>query len=249
MDIGLVIVGDEVLSGRRRDAHLPKVVEMLTSRGLVLSWVTILGDDKALLDSTYARTFAGNDLVFSTGGIGATPDDMTRESVARVLGTTVERHPEGKLILEDAAEKRNRPVTDNYLRLIEFPVGANLIPNPINRIPGFSVNHHHFVPGFPEMAWPMIEWVLDTHYSHLVNNQYQEKAVMVSHQFESAMIPILEEIEREHPAVKVFCLPITSEDFPKNEIGVKGHASDVKLAFDHLRQILKDHNYQWERIN
>lgn len=249
MNIGLIIVGDEVLSGRRKDAHLPKVIELLSARGLLLSWVKIIGDDKVLLDETYQRSLASSDLVFSTGGIGATPDDMTRESVARALGVAVERHPEGRRLLEGFARQSNRTLTDHQYRLIEFPAGSRIIPNPVNQIPGFTVNHHHFVPGFPEMAWPMIEWVLDTHYRHLSENPYQERAVMVHYQYESAMIPLLESINEKFPSVKVFCLPIMSDAYPKNEVGLKGHPSEVKPAFAYLREMLKDNGYEWERLD
>ena len=249
MKIGLIIVGDEVLSGRRTDAHLPKVIEMLKARNLLLSWVTVMGDSKDILDETYRRTLASDDLVFSTGGIGATPDDMTRESVARALGVPVERHPEGKLIIEEFMRQRNRTPSEERYRLIEFPRGARLIPNPVNTIPGFSVNHHHFVPGFPEMAWPMIEWVLDNHYAHLSENPYQERAVLVINQYESAMIPLLELTEQEHPRIKVFCLPMMDSEYPKNEIGVKGHPLDVKPAFEFLRRLLNEKEYEWQRLD
>ena len=249
MRIGLIIVGDEILSGRRADKHLPKVVEMLTQRGLVLGWSRVIGDDSQLLIDTYRDTFAGNDLVFSTGGIGGTPDDLTREAVAAALGSNTERHPEGVEILKAFCSNTDRPLTEERYRMVTFPKGATLIPNPINTIPGFSIGNHHFVPGFPQMAWPMMEWVLDNKYPHLVNNQYDEQAVMVLNTYESAIIPIMEKLVANHPNIKTFSLPIIHEEVPKIEFGVKGNKIDVKAAMQDLKDGLKEIGSEWLRID
>ena len=247
--IGLIIVGDEILSGRRVDLHLPRVIEMLGKRGLLLSWVKIVGDDKAVLDETLRQSFASGDIVFSTGGIGATPDDMTREAAARALGVPVVRHPEGAKILEKFAQARGRTLADHQYKLVEFPEGAELIDNPINTIPGFSVRDHHFVPGFPEMAWAMIEWVLDNRYSHLNDQNYKEVAILIKGQYESAMAPLMEDIEAKHMDVKTFCLPSMKGDVPVNEIGLKGEGDKVDLAFEDLKALVAANAYQWEPID
>ena len=245
---GLIIVGDEILSGRRIDQHLPRVIAMLGERGLLLSWVKIIGDDKAVLDDTLKQSFASGDIVFSTGGIGATPDDMTREAAARALGIAVERHPEGAKILEKFASDRGRTLAEHQYKLVEFPAGAELIHNPVNTIPGFSIRDHHFVPGFPEMAWAMIEWVLDNRYPHLHNRSYKETAILIKGQYESEMGPLMETIETKHPEVKTFCLPSMKESIPVNEIGLKGDAAKVDLAFADLKDIVKSKAYQWEAV-
>ncbi|MCE2910031.1 MAG: competence/damage-inducible protein A, partial [Burkholderiaceae bacterium] len=183
MNIGLIIVGDEILSGKRADKHLAKVIELLAARGLALSWARYAGDDRARLTADLRDAFAGGELVFSCGGIGATPDDHTRQCAAAALGVELALHPEARaLILErmaDVAREQGQPFEperpDNVHRLNMgvFPAGCSIIPNPYNKIPGFSCpapggrGAVHFVPGFPVMAWPMIEWVLDTHYAHL----------------------------------------------------------------------------------
>ncbi|MFQ6687306.1 molybdopterin-binding protein, partial [Bordetella pertussis] len=83
--IGLIIVGDEILSGRRQDKHFSKVVELLGARGLKLSWAELLPDDRATLAAVLRRSFASGDIVFSCGGIGGTPDDHTRQAAAEAL--------------------------------------------------------------------------------------------------------------------------------------------------------------------
>jgi molybdopterin-biosynthesis enzyme MoeA-like protein len=157
---GAIIIGDEILSGKRQDKHFAKIAELLGARGLRLSWVEYLGDDRERLAATFKRTMAAGDVVFSCGGIGNTPDDHTRQAVAAALGVDLALHPAGfeELKVRFAGEE----ITDKRKLLVTFPAGVKIIPNPFNRIPGFMANDHYFVPGFPQMAHPMIEWALDT---------------------------------------------------------------------------------------
>jgi molybdopterin-biosynthesis enzyme MoeA-like protein len=249
MAFGLIIIGDEILSGKRSDKHLPKVIELLAERGLMLSWVEIVGDDPARITALLARTFAGSDVVFSCGGIGATPDDHTRQCAAAALGVPVALHPQGRLlvqerILETAREAGleadlNTPDNLHRLKMAEFPAGSELIPNPYNRIPGFSVGRHldgmhHFVPGFPVMAWPMIAWVLDTHYRALFHREpYAERALLVFEQAESVLTPLMEGLLSRYPGVRVFSLPSVGDATTRRhiELGVKGDPVQVASAF------------------
>ena len=240
MNIGLIIVGDEILSGKRQDKHLAKVIELLSARGLALSWARYVGDDRPRITQDLRDAFTGSDVVFSCGGIGATPDDHTLQCAAAALGVPLELHPEAKtLILErmrDVAAEQGLPFeperADNLHRLNMgvFPVGASLIPNPYNKIPGFSVGHVHFVPGFPVMAWPMIEWVLDQRYAHLHGGaRTVERSVIVFGAMEASLTPLMEDIEARFPGIKVFSLP--SVDHPEwgrhIELGVKGTVDPV----------------------
>src|SRR6476661_10320334 len=189
-DIGLVIVGDEILSGKRTDKHMPKVIELLGARCLQLAWADYVGDDPQRITATLRRAFDSQAIVFSCGGIGATPDDHTRQCAARALGVELELHPQAEALIrermQDTAKEQGVPYepdrADNVHRLNMgvFPQGARIIPNPYNKIPGFSVHDVHFVPGFPVMAWPMMEWVLDTVYPHLQRQTaWMEKSVIV----------------------------------------------------------------------
>jgi molybdopterin-biosynthesis enzyme MoeA-like protein len=244
MAFGLIIIGDEILSGRRSDKHLPKVIELLGERGLRLAWAEIVGDDPARITALLKRTLAGPDIVFSCGGIGATPDDHTRQCAAAALGQPLALHPEGKLLVQEriretAREAGKEPDLDapenlQRLRMAEFPAGASLIPNPYNRIPGFSVDRHHFVPGFPVMAWPMIAWVLDTQYSALFHREaHAERALLVYEQAEAALTPLMEKLEARYPGVNVFSLPSVGDEKTRRhiELGVKGDPALVEPAF------------------
>ena len=247
MNIGLIIVGDEILSGKRQDKHLVKVIELLSARGLALSWARYVGDDRPRITAALGDAFASGDLVFSCGGIGATPDDHTRQCAAAALGVELALHPEAAQLIRDrirdqAAEQgvpHDPERADNLHRLNMgvFPVGASVIPNPFNRIAGFNVAHVHFVPGFPVMAWPMIEWVLDHRYAHLHGGARSvERSVIVFGAMEATLTPLMEEVEAGHPGVKVFSLP--SVDHPEYgrhiELGVKGSRDPVE-AYRALR--------------
>jgi len=118
-----------------------------------------------------------------------------------------------------------------------FPAGSRIIPNPYNTIPGFSCGHVHFVPGFPVMAWPMIEWVLDQRYAHLNGGaRTLERSVIVYGAMEASLTPLMEDVEVRFPGVRVFSLP--SMDHPQwgrhIELGVKGRG-DPAEAYAALR--------------
>lgn len=245
--LGLVIVGDEILSGKRTDKHLPKVIELLAARGLQLSYADYVGDDPARITSTLQRAFASGDVVFSTGGIGATPDDHTRQCAAKALGLPLALHPRAEALIrermQDTAREQGVPYEpthpDNIHRLNMgmFPQSAQIIPNPYNKIPGFSMGHVHFVPGFPVMAWPMVEWVLDQYYTPWFQQAaWVEKSVIVFGSMEATLTPLMEALERQFEGVKVFSLP--SVDHPEYgrhiELGVKGTPELVAFAYPAL---------------
>jgi molybdopterin-biosynthesis enzyme MoeA-like protein len=253
MNFGLIIVGDEILSGKRQDKHLPKVIELLSERGLALSWARYVGDDRARITEALRQAFEGGEVVFCCGGIGATPDDHTRQSAAAALGRPLVLHQQAKaLILERMREvaleqgqpfEPDRPDNLHRLNMGVFPEGATLIPNPYNKIAGFSVAEVHFVPGFPVMAHPMIEWLLDGRYRHLHGIHAQtERSLIVMGAMEASLTPLMEAVEHANPRVRVFSLP--SVDHPQwgrhIELGVKGPGPDVDVAFTQLRQGLAD---------
>jgi molybdopterin-biosynthesis enzyme MoeA-like protein len=234
---GAFIIGDELLVGKREDKHLGFLIRALAKRGLRLGWAHYLGDDPARLTDALKRSFASTDVVFSFGGIGATPDDHTRQCAAAALGRPLALHPEAER--EIRARFPGQEVTPQRLAMGEFPQGAGIIPNPVNRIPGFSVADHHFVPGFPQMAWPMVEWVLDTRYRDRFDSQkWAEASMLVYEAGESQLIAAMQVVESEYKGVKVFSLPSMGLDGSRIhvELGVRGDPAQVPSAMDALRR-------------
>jgi molybdopterin-biosynthesis enzyme MoeA-like protein len=254
---GLIIIGDEIMSGKRQDKHMPKVIELMNERGLTLSWAEYVGDSPERITATLKRAFESADVVFSCGGIGATPDDHTRQCAGKALGVPLALHPEAKLLIQErmqdtakeqgVAYEPDRPDNIHRLNMGTFPAGADIIRNPYNKIPGFSCRGTgdgtvHFLPGFPVMAWPMIASVLDAQYSaYFRQNAYVEKSVIVLGAMEATLTPLMEGIEAAHPGVKVFSLP--SVDHPQwgrhIELGVKGEPEQADAAYINLREGLK----------
>jgi len=252
-NFGLIIVGDEILSGKRQDKHMAKVIALLAERGLALAWARYVGDDRAQITTALQHAFACGDIVFSCGGIGATPDDHTRQCAAAALGRPLVLHPEAEQLIrermQDVAREQGTPYEpdrpDNLHRLNmgTFPQGAAIIANPYNKIPGFSVGDVHFVPGFPVMAHPMIAALLDGPYRHLHGSHVQaERSVIVMGAMEATLTPLMEAIEARFAGTKVFSLP--SVDHPQwgrhIELGVKGRPESTAPAFAALLDGLRD---------
>ena len=262
MNFGIIIIGDEILSGRRQDQHLTKTIALMGARGLQLAYAHYVGDAPDRITAALEQAFASGDVVFSFGGIGATPDDHTRQCAAAAWRRPLQLHPQAQALIRERMEDMARAAgtqfdpdrDDNKHRfnMGVFPQGAQIIPNPYNKIPGFrcvpcddsastNVAAVHFLPGFPVMAWPMLEWVLDTYYTaSFAPGSWQEHSVIVPGAMEAALTPLMERIEQQH-AVKVFSLP--SVDHPEYgrhiELGVKGVPTVAEVAFADMLQALQ----------
>ncbi len=258
MAIGLIIIGDEILSGKYIDKHFSGVIKLLARRGLQLSWARYLGDEPTHITAVLKETYGTGDIVFCCGGIGSTPDDYTRACAAEAFGKPLVMHPDARAEIEkrirEVAEDPEHPdysLQDNIRRLQmgEFPEGAVTIPNPVNHFPGFSFGTHYFVPGFPQMAHPMIEWALDTYHKDLFHIAEQfELVVNVPGAMEAMMTPLMEKITADFPLVKLFSLPhigsICSDNYV--EVGVKGLKENLQPAFCALLKGLTDLGVRYE---
>ena len=247
--IGAIIIGDEITLGRREDRHFPKLIELLRARGLVLDWALHIGDNRPRLTEALARSLASDDIVFSFGGIGNTPDDHTRQAAAAAAGVELVLHADAAREIRARFAERQMELSDVQLAMGEFPQGSRIIPNPYNRIPGFSLGRHHFVPGFPQMAWPMVEWVLDNEYRecfHAVPTA--EAAILVWKGVEGTVIKLMRRIEADYPAVKAFSLPfLGSEEVQRHiELGVRGAPEQVPAAMQALRRGVEELGYTYD---
>lgn len=242
---GLYIIGDEILSGKRQDAHLSKTIEILKVRGLQLAWAEYLADDPKRLVESFKRSFASSDVVFSCGGIGATPDDFTRQAAAEALHLPIERHAGAVAELEAQFGEAAYP---KRVLMADFPKGAGLIPNPVNRVAGFSLHQHYFMPGFPQMAHPMMEWILDTHYPHLFHrNVITESSILVMNAGESQLLDLMNAMTAKYPTLKLFSLPKLDQR-RTIELGMKGEKKLVEEAMQEIKNHLNHTEYCWTEI-
>jgi molybdopterin-biosynthesis enzyme MoeA-like protein len=242
---GIYIIGDEILSGKRQDAHLSFVIQALKTRGLQLAWANYLGDIPEQITASLKASMARGDIVFSFGGIGATPDDFTRQCAANAAAVPIERHAGA---VADIEAQYGDSAYPKRVLMADFPQGATLIPNPVNRVAGFSINQHYFMPGFPEMSHPMLEWVLDTYYAQFFHQQdYIEASILVMDAGESKLIDLMQYILAKYPDLKLFSLP-KLDARRTTEVGVKGTAKLVEAAMDDIRQAVTALNFPWEEI-
>ncbi|MFN4263017.1 MAG: competence/damage-inducible protein A [Thioalkalivibrionaceae bacterium] len=247
LPIGLVVIGDEILSGKRRDRHFAALLELCVERNLGIDFVRYVGDDFDELTQTFretlswverARASGAVPTVLSFGGIGATPDDRTRPALAAAGGVALERQPEAVRLLEIRFGADAYPVR---IRMAEMPLGASIVPNPVNQVPGVAYRDHFLVPGFPNMAQPMCAWVLDQRLAavdpRLRPQRMVERRLWVRVP-ESLLVPALEVIDTHHPDIRLSSLPTHRHGEPTVELGVRGTESSVAAAFDALCKAL-----------
>ena len=247
MNFGAIIIGDEILSGKRVDAHFDKIVSLFAARGLRLSWAEFLGDERSRIAATLKRTFASGDVVFCFGGIGNTPDDHSRQAAAEALAVDLVLHPDAE---REIRARFGDDVNEVRLLLGTFPRGVDIVPNPFNRIAGFSVKHHYFLPGFPQMAHPMAEWALDTFYSSFFNRQPMvDKAFLLTGPmaYESALLDLMERVVADYPALRLFSLPSVGDDGQRRhlELGVEGEVTLVDHAMEEIRLDVEKRGIAW----
>ncbi|MGH8455769.1 MAG: competence/damage-inducible protein A [Stenotrophobium sp.] len=236
MAIGLFVIGDEILSGKRQDKHLSKVIELLAAHGMALNWAQMLGDDEMQIARAIRASHARGDVVLSCGGIGATPDDRTRQGAARAFGQPVVRHTEAEALI---AAQYGEKAFPNRVLMADFPEGAELIPNPVNRVAGFFLCGHYFVPGFPEMAWPMLEWVLDTQLRHLhvAEPPVEFSLRTLGSSAEGDLLELMEDVLARFPGITLSSLPGRGDaQRPRHiEFGIKGPRAIAAPAFGWFR--------------
>ncbi len=243
MQLGVLIIGDEILSGRREDKHLSYCIKFLQQKKLQLDWVRMCGDDACLLTRQFREIQACGDLCFSFGGIGATPDDLTRQCMAEAHAVPLLRHPTAQAAIERQFGDAAFP---HRVRMANLPRGSSIIPNPVNRIPGFSLGHIHCLPGFPQMAWPMMRWVLDERYRRLLLERPVEFALTVYDAHESDLLDWMDAFVKQHPELKIFSLPRLLEHGGREiELGIKGERRAARAALQELHNMLKKNGYRY----
>jgi molybdopterin-biosynthesis enzyme MoeA-like protein len=227
--LGLLIIGHEILDGRRQDAHFATALRLLAEHRLQLLYACILPDDPGVITGQLGWAMQQPEPFFCCGGIGATPDDLTRQCAAEAAKVPLACHAEGLAILH---ERFGPDLSPGRRRLVEFPVGATLIPNPVNQVPGFSIANGHFMPGFPDMAAGMMQWVLATYY--VPGEPRLHRALLLQGTPESEICELMEQFNARHPAVTLSSLPLATNGKRDIHLGVSGTRIDVEAAFPQL---------------
>jgi len=241
----LIIIGDELLNARRKDKHLENTIELLSERGLALHRSIIIGDDPELIVETLQYLNNDENIVFSFGGIGATPDDYTRQNAAMAFDVSLKVHDQGRKILEEKFGEETYP---HRINMVTFPAGSRLIPNAYNNIPGFSYRDFHFVPGFPQMAKPMVQWVLDNCYHDLKpETKLDRKSIRVYGKGEGSLVNLMNDVLTQYPGAKLSCLPRI--DLEKNyvELSLLAEPEVCEQAMDFIIDSLRNLGAEWKK--
>jgi molybdopterin-biosynthesis enzyme MoeA-like protein len=249
---GAIIIGDEIIRGKRQDKHFSKVIEVLAMRGLHLDWSLYIADDRQRLIETLRHTLKSTDVVFSFGGIGVTPDDHTRQAVAAAADVPLQLNKEAEAEIRTRFVEMGRELMPQHLLFAELPLGSRIVPNPYNRMPGFSLGDHHFFPGFPEMAWPMLEWVLDNYYRERFHRIVEtEQAILVWEGSESVLLDMMQRIAAKYLQATLFSLPSLGHENrrPHIELGLRGDPKQVAAAMAEIRSEVSRLGYEWEDIH
>ena len=225
-----IVIGDEQLSGKRKDKHLPHMIDTLAARGLQLAGCHIVGDDMEALAMQLLHSRQYDMPVVCFGGIGATPDDNTRAAAAKAFDLALTRHPEAARLIEQQFGAEAYP---KRILMADLPERSILIPNPYNNIPGFSITQHYFLPGFPQMAWPMLDWLLESYYGDVAGVHLFERSLRIYQVRESDLIDLMELLKKDYPAAKIFSLPHLGES-PYIEMGFRGSVAEVEQAYKAL---------------
>jgi len=237
-EIHLVIIGDEILSGKREDKHFKKALDVTKQNNYVIKSVSYLPDCEHEIQSKIENL--KDKIVFCFGGIGATPDDHTRSSAAKAHQKALKRHTDAAKLIEDKFGKEAYP---KRILMADLPDGSELIPNEINMIPGFYINKKFFMPGFPEMAWPMMEWVFKNKLPQSNKIEF-DRSIIIPDIAESLLIDLMNQIENDFPLVKMYSLPkITPQR--QVEFGIKGDKEQVLSAMEVVKKYVKELGYHF----
>ena len=223
-----LIIGTELLNGRREDKHFDFLRDTLKRRGLKFSGSFIIDDTPELIASTISYIAnLPNSVLFSFGGIGSTPDDHTRLAAAKALkdGKLYPNRDFEKLIVERLGEK----AYPHPINMAKLPIGAKLLPNPVNKMPGFSLDDRcFFMPGFPEMSHPMVEYALDKYFKESGKREYRYTLTALCRENE-----FIELMQNSPKGVEVSSLPKLYSDGARATISVASYDQEkAKREFD-----------------
>lgn len=156
----ILIIGDEILTGRTREGNAHWLAGQLAARGFDLRQIRVVADDHDTLVAALRELSAGHDHLFTSGGIGPTHDDITADAVAAAFGTGIEVNEDARRVMAARYAARGQELTGNRLRMARIPLGAALIDNPVSAAPGFSLGNTHVMAGVPEIFRAMAEGLL-----------------------------------------------------------------------------------------
>ncbi len=203
---GLIVIGDEILSGRTQDKNIAQLASWLNVQGIRLAEVRVVGDTQAAIVEAVNALRSRNDYCFTTGGIGPTHDDITVDAIAAALGVPVVIHPEARATLTAYYESRGG-ITEARLRMARVPEGAELIPNRMSGAPGIRIQNLFVMAGVPHITAGMLDALTGT----LEGGLPVLSATIGCWVAESEIADTLRQVERAHDGVSIGSYPFFRE--------------------------------------
>jgi molybdenum cofactor synthesis domain-containing protein len=231
----VIIIGNEILSGRTRDTNLPYLGRRLAELGIPLLEACVIPDDEPAIINTvnlYRKRFT---YVFTTGGIGPTHDDITSASVAKAFSVPLEKNPQAVACLENYYEPGT--INDARMKMAQIPAGATLIRNPVSAAPGFQIENVFVLPGVPEIMQAMFEGMTD----RLAGGPPVLTRSIATNLRESALAEGLEKIQKLHPEVAIGSYPY----FRMGRLGVNLvmrsiHAASINQVYEAVENLIQE---------
>lgn len=228
---GLVVIGDEILSGRTHDKNIAQIASWLQVQGIRLSEVRVVPDVVERIVEAVNALREAYDYLFTTGGIGPTHDDITVDAVAEALGVPVIVHPEARAILERYYASIGKELTEARLRMARAPEGAELIPNRMSGAPGIKLSNIHLMAGVPHITAGMLDALTGT----LEGGAPLQSETVGCWTPESEIADILRQVEQAHQTCQIGSYPFFREGRVGANFVVRSTSSeDLRSCIDSL---------------
>ena len=237
----LLVIGDEILSGRTQDKNISQVALWLNDQGIRLAEVRVVPDDVGRIAEAVNALRAANDYVFTTGGIGPTHDDITVDAMAAAFEVPVVIHPAARKILEDYYRDRPGGLTDARLRMARVPEGAELIANPYSGAPGVKMGNVFILAGVPDIAASMLEALS----GKLEGGRPVVSVIVGARAPESEVADLLRETEQANPGVAIGSYPFFTDGRYGANFVIRSEDGELaRLTGEQLCQRLREAGYE-----
>ena len=237
----LVVIGDEILSGRTQDKNVAQLATWLNEQGIRFAEVRVVPDDPAAIGEAVNALRAKHDYLFTTGGIGPTHDDITVDAIAAALGVPVVINPEARKILEDYYRGRPGGLTDARLRMARAPQGAELIANPSSGAPGIKIGNVFVLAGVPDIAASMLQALT----GKLEGGRPMVSVTVGARAPESDVADLLRETEDAHPGATIGSYPFFKDGRYGSNFVIRSEDAELaRLTGNDLAERLRDAGYE-----
>lgn len=230
----MLVIGDEILSGRTRDANIYHLAEQLTKQGINLKEVRVVSDDPTAIVFAIQTLSENYDHVFTSGGIGPTHDDITADCIAKAFGAPISIRDDARAILQMHYDAQQQPLNDARLRMARIPDGATLIDNPVSKAPGFSLKNVHVMAGIPSIFQAMVASLLP----HLTGGKPLISQTHRVERGEGDIAAPLRSLAHAFPDLSIGCYPFQKDGLFGANIVIRG--TDIQLLDEAMARLQKE---------